>query len=223
MAAVIEAAEYLAATEDQTGPARLWAARKVTHSPTVSPRCRTRWSCMPDLRRGVLPGLLDAVLEGAVVRSRRALRGRSGTEHPRIFIWGLLEARLQSVDVMVLGGLAETVWPPVAEPGPWLSRPMRARVGLPAPEVDVGQAAHDFVAACCSASRVVLSCPMRRDNAPTVPARWLTRLDMFLAGRDRLSRAGPSQATDLSLYQHFQSTRRRLGACSTCRRGSRRR
>jgi ATP-dependent helicase/nuclease subunit B len=102
-----------------------------------------------------------------------------------VFIWGLLEARLQTADVMVLGGLAETVWPPVAEPGPWLSRPMRARVGLPAPEEAVGQAAHDFVAACCSAPSVVLSCPVRRDGAPAVPARWLTRLDMFLAGRDQ--------------------------------------
>ena len=142
---------------------------------------------MPDLQRGVLPGLLDAVLEGEVVRSRRALRGRGGVEHPRIFIWGLLEARLQSVDLVVLGGLAETVWPPMAEPGPWLSRPMRTRVGLPAPEEAVGQAAHDFLAACCSAPTVVLSCPVRRDNAPAVPARWLTRLDMFLAGRAMLA------------------------------------
>ena len=31
-----------------------------------------------------------------MVRSRRALRGRDGTEHPRVFIWGLLEARLQT-------------------------------------------------------------------------------------------------------------------------------
>ena len=152
----------------------------------------TRAGLMPDLRRGVLPGLLDAVLEGEVVRSRRALRGRGGVEHPRVHIWGLLEARLQSVDLVVLGGLAETVWPPMAEPGPWLSRPMRTRVGLPAPEEAVGQAAHDFVAACCSAPVVVLSCPVRRDNAPAVPARWLTRLDMFLAGRQPV----PGRPTD---------------------------
>ena len=42
-------------------------------------------------------------MEGAVVRSRRALRGREGAEHPRIAILGLLEARLQSFDVVVLG------------------------------------------------------------------------------------------------------------------------
>ena len=37
---------------------------------------------------------------------RRAVRGRDGAEHPRVFIWGLLESRLQSVDRLVLGGLA---------------------------------------------------------------------------------------------------------------------
>ena len=180
--AIIEAAERLAATDDAPGPARIWAGEEGDALATHLAEVRDAVGLMPALRRGVLPGLLDAVLEGEVVRSRRALRGREGVEHPRIYIWGLLEARLQSVDVVVLGGLAETVWPPMAEPGPWLSRPMRARVGLPAPEEAVGQAAHDFVAACCAAPTVVLSCPVRRDNAPAVPARWLTRLDMFLAG-----------------------------------------
>ncbi len=194
LAAVIEAAERLAATADTEGPARLWAAEEGEALATSLAALREAVGVMPDLRRGDLPGLLDAVLEGSVVRSRRALRGRDGVEHPRIFIWGLLEARLQSVDLIVLGGLAETVWPPMAEPGPWLSRPMRTRVGLPSPEEAVGQAAHDFLAACCSAPRVVLSCPERRDNAPAVPARWLVRLDMFLAGRDQALPLHPSVA-----------------------------
>ena len=103
-----------------------------------------------------LPGLLDAALEGAVVRSRRSLRGRGGAEHPRVFIWGLLEARLQSVEVAVLGGLAEGVWPPATDPGPWLAAPLRAAIGLPSPEVAVGQMAHDFVMAACGAPQVVL-------------------------------------------------------------------
>ena len=42
-----------------------------------------RVTALPDLQRGTLPGLLDAVLEGTVVRSRRALRGRGGAEHLR--------------------------------------------------------------------------------------------------------------------------------------------
>jgi ATP-dependent helicase/nuclease subunit B len=105
------------------------------------------------------------------------------TEHPRVFIWGLLEARLQSADLIILGGLAEGVWPPATDPGPWMSRPMRARAGLPSPEERVGQAAHDFVSAACAAREVVLSCPRRRDGAPAVPARWLERLRAYLAGQ----------------------------------------
>jgi ATP-dependent helicase/nuclease subunit B len=185
-AALIEAAERLAATDTMTGAARLWAAEEGAALAELLAAVRGCLSVLPDQPRTALPGLLDAVLAGAVVRSRRALRGRAGNtgEHPRVFIWGLLEARLQSVEVMVLGGLVEGVWPAAADPGPWLSRPMRARVGLPSPEVAVGQAAHDFVLAACAAPRVVLSYPRRRDGAPAVPSRWLTRLEMFLAGRD---------------------------------------
>ena len=74
------------------------------------------------------------------------------------------------------------MWPPAPEPGPWLSRPMRATVGLPSPEAEIGLAAHDFLAAAVSAPTVILSCAERRDGAPAVPARWLTRLETLLAG-----------------------------------------
>jgi ATP-dependent helicase/nuclease subunit B len=191
LAAIIDAAERLAATDPSpdssaqstSGAERLWAgeegaalAERLAAVLAVAPM-------LPEQRRGVLPGFLDAVLDGAVVRGRRAVRGRDGLEHPRVHIWGLLEARLQSVDRLILGGLAEGVWPPQTDPGPWLSRPMRQRVGLPSPEWLVGQAAHDFLAAACAAPEVVLSCPTRRDGAPAVPARWLTRLEAFLAGQ----------------------------------------
>ena len=199
LAAVIEAAERLAATTDTEGSARLWAAEEGDALATRMAELQAAVIVMPDLQRNVLPGLLDAVLQNEIVRSRRALRGRGGVEHPRVLIWGLLEARLQSVDLIVLGGLTETVWPPLAEPGPWLSRPMRTRVGLPSPEETVGQSAHDFLSACCAAPQVVLSCPTRRDNAPAVPARWLTRLDMFLAGRDQQLPANPAVAWALAM------------------------
>jgi ATP-dependent helicase/nuclease subunit B len=183
LAALIEAAERLAATDELPGPARLWAGEEGEALAIRLSDVQAALPQLPDQRRDVLPGLLDAVLEGEVVRSRRALRGRGGTEHPRVFVWGLLEARLQTADVMVLGGLAESVWPPATDPGAWLSRPMRATVGLPSPEEIVGQSAHDFVSCAASARTVVLSCPRRRDGAPVVPARWLTRLEAYLAGR----------------------------------------
>jgi ATP-dependent helicase/nuclease subunit B len=185
MAALIEAGERLAATDELSGPARLWAGEEGDALANTLSEVQAALPLLPDQRRDVLPGLLDAVLEGIVVRSRRALRGRGGTEHPRVFIWGLLEARLQSADVMVLGGLAEGTWPPATDPGPWLSRPMRAAIGLPSPEEIIGQSAHDFVSSASAAPTAVLSCPRRRDGAPVVPARWLTRLETFLAGQGR--------------------------------------
>ena len=194
LTAVIEAAERLSATDTETGPACLWSGEEGEALATRLSEVLAALPGMPDQRRAVLPGLLDAVLQGGVVRDRRALRGRGGALHPRVFIWGLLEARLQSVDLMVLGGLAETVWPPATDPGPWLSRPMRVDVGLPSPEEIVGQAAHDFLAIACSAPIVVLSCPVRRDGAPAVPARWLVRLEMFLAGRGMALPSHPAAA-----------------------------
>jgi ATP-dependent helicase/nuclease subunit B len=182
IAALIAAGERLAATDEAPGALRLWSEEEGEALATLLTAALAALPGLPDQRGAVIPGLLDALLQGEVVRSRRAMRGRGGTEHPRVFIWGPLEARLQSVDVMVLGGLVETVWPPAPEPGPWLSRPMRATVGLPSPEVAIGNSAHDFLAAAMSAAQVILSGAQRRDGAPAVPARWLTRLDALLAG-----------------------------------------
>ena len=71
----------------------------------------------------------------------------TGGGHPRLKILGLLEARLLSFDCVLLAGLDETVWPPAVETDAFLNRPMRAALGLSAPERRVGQTAHDFVAA----------------------------------------------------------------------------
>ena len=46
--------------------------------------------------------------------------------HPRLFIWGLLEARLQRADLMILGGLERGRWPAAPRPDPWLAPGMRA-------------------------------------------------------------------------------------------------
>jgi ATP-dependent helicase/nuclease subunit B len=191
--ALIEAAEALATTDTESGAARLWAHEEGEALATLLAEALTALRRLPDQPPSALPGLLDALLEGEVVRSRRALRGRdAGTEHPRVFIWGLLEARLQSVDVVVLGGLAEGIWPPATDPGPWLSRPMRKAAKLPSPEERVGLAAHDFLSAACAAPVAVLSCPRRRDGAPAVPSRWLVRLHALLDGQGRTLPSHPA-------------------------------
>lgn len=103
-----------------------------------------------------------------------ALR-RQKRAHPRLKIFGLLEARLMDADLILLGGLDETIWPPETRSDAFLNRPMRMALGLTPPERKIGQTAHDFVAA-MGAPRVILSRAQKRDGAPTVASRFLQRL-----------------------------------------------
>ena len=96
--------------------------------------------------------------------------------HPRLKILGLLEARLLSADLMVLGGLDETVWPPAARQDPFLNRPMRAALGLSPPERRLGRTAHDFEMA-LGQPNVLVTRAKKRGGSPTVPSRFLQRLD----------------------------------------------
>ena len=95
--------------------------------------------------------------------------------HPRLVILGLLEARLLSFDRVLLAGLDETVWPPAVETDAFLNRPMRAALGLSAPERRIGQTAHDFVAA-LGAREAILSRAKKRGGQPTVASRFLQRM-----------------------------------------------
>lgn len=175
--ALIRTAEALAETADEKGAARLWSGEAGTALSELLREALTTLSDLPDIGLADLPELLDALLAGTVVRRPRTKDG-----HPRVAIWGVQEALLQSVDVAVLGGLVEGVWPAMAEPGPWLSRPMRKAAGLPAPEAAIAAAAHDFFSLAAACGTVVLAAPARRERAPAVPARWLTRLNALLEG-----------------------------------------
>ena len=125
--------------------------------------------------------------------------------HPRVFIWGLLEARLQKADLLVLGGLNEGVWPAQPAPDPWLAPKIRAELGLPGLDYRVGLAAHDFAGA-LGAPRVLLTRARRDSRSPTVASRLWLRLEAMTGGitRDhRLERlvhalddAGPPRPVD---------------------------
>jgi ATP-dependent helicase/nuclease subunit B len=91
----------------------------------------------------------------------------------------LVEARLQQADLLVLGGLNEGSWPGSAEHDPWMSRQMRRDFRIAVPERSVGIAAHDFAQA-FGTPEVALTRAARQEGAPTVPSRWLLRLDTVL-------------------------------------------
>lgn len=113
--------------------------------------------------------------------------------HPRLAILGLVEARLHSADLVVVGGLNEGVWPPLPPPDPWLAPRIRAHLGLPGLERRIGVAAHDFAHA-MGAEEVLLTRAMRDASAPTVASRLLLRLQA-MAGPDLIEdRALPELA-----------------------------
>ncbi|MBI1262191.1 MAG: double-strand break repair protein AddB [Rhizobiales bacterium] len=170
----IESAELLATTDTEKGEARLWGQEdgeaaalfmrelggSVAHLGAVAPR--------------IWPRLVGDLSASQVVRPRF---GR----HPRLFIWGPLEARMLHADRMILGGLNEGTWPGIANIDPWLNRPMRTGLGLEPPERRIGLSAHDFVEAAC-ASDVILTRAQKVEGTPTVASRWLLRLTSLLEG-----------------------------------------
>ena len=179
VAAHIEAAERLAATDTES---RRRAAVARGRGETAARFCHELIDAAGDFPR--LPGqhypaLFEALAAGAVVRP---VYGR----HPRLAIWGLVEARLQQADLVVLGGLNEGTWPGPATHDPWMSRQMRREFKIAVPERAIGIAAHDFTQA-IAAPEVALTRAARSEGVPTVPSRWLLRLDAVLraVGLDR--------------------------------------
>ncbi len=126
----------------------------------------------PMLSPRTASGALEVLMAQQSVRARPA-------GHPHISIWGRLEARLQSADLMIVCGLNEGVWPEVADPGPWLSRGMRLGVGLEPPERQHGLAAHDFEMA-LGGENVLLAWSERMGTSPATPSRLVQRLSAFV-------------------------------------------
>jgi ATP-dependent helicase/nuclease subunit B len=118
------------------------------------------------------PAMVDALISGEVVKPKAGA-------HPRLFIWGALEARLQTVDTVIIGGLNEGSWPGKTRNDPFMSRPMKSIINLEPPERRTGLAAHDFQMA-LGMEGVILTRSQRSANAPTVASRWLQRLETVL-------------------------------------------
>jgi ATP-dependent helicase/nuclease subunit B len=168
----LEAAERLAASATAAGSERLWAGEAGESAARFCHELIDAARDFPPLSGRDYPALFEALA------SRMVIRPAFG-RHPRLAIWGLVEARLQQADLLVLGGLNEGSWPGSAEHDPWMSRQMRRDFRIAVPERSVGIAAHDFAQA-FGAPEVALTRAARQEGAPTVPSRWLLRLDTVL-------------------------------------------
>jgi len=184
LSAHVASAEALAASDEEQGAQRLWAGDAGEAVARFVAELADSVSVLGPLEGAAYPGMLERLMDGRVVRPRFGA-------HPRLFIWGLLEARLQHADTVILGGLNEGTWPPAPETNPWMSRPMMTDMGLEAPERRIGLTAHDFQQA-LAAKEVVITRADRVGGAPTVPSRWLARLDNLFARAGLTNPLAPS-------------------------------
>ncbi|KQN03726.1 double-strand break repair protein AddB [Sphingomonas sp. Leaf25] len=131
----------------------------------------------PVIDPAALPMLLRLLLDEVAVRPAQGA-------HPRLAILGLLEARLQSADLMILGGLNEGVWPALPAPDPWLAPRIRQELGLAGLDRRIGLSAFDFAAA-LGGREVVLTRAARDATAPTIASRLWLRLQALDEGLER--------------------------------------
>lgn len=170
--ALFAACEALAQTDDLTGPNPLYAGSGGEALAALRLQLREADTVGLTTPMAEAPALLEALLAEAVVRPDRPA-------DPRLHIWGPLEARLQAVDHVILGGLNEKAWPSLPSASPFLSRAMMAGMALEIPERRIGLSAHDVEQA-LGQPKVTLTRAQKVDGAPTVPSRWLQRLLAFL-------------------------------------------
>lgn len=169
----VETAQALAATsEEDKSATQLWRDEAGQTAALLFAQLNDDTLTAPRLAVADYPDFYRALIGAEAVRP-------TIPTHPRISIWGPFEARLQRPDVVILGALNEGTWPAAADPGPWLNRPMRDALGLPLPEERIGHAAHDLVQL-FGAERVYLTRAAKADGDPTVPSRWLLRLEAVI-------------------------------------------
>lgn len=169
----LKAAETLAQSADRTGAERLWKAEAGEVAVSLFNGLKEESEIAEPLSAFEYAGLINSFMSSAPVRLKYGM-------HPRIDILGSMEARLIRPDVLILGGLNEGTWPQTPPADPWLSRPMRRECGLPPLERKIGLAAHDFAQAFC-APNVIITRALKDGGTPTVPSRWLRRLDAVLS------------------------------------------
>ncbi|MEY4953150.1 MAG: double-strand break repair protein AddB [Pseudomonadota bacterium] len=119
-----------------------------------------------------LPGVLRDAMDRVSVRPPW---GR----HPRVAIYGLLEARMSRADLVICAGLTEGSWPASPSPEPLLPPAVLRALGVPGGEFRIGLAAHDLAGA-LGAPEVVLSWALRDEGGPVIPSRFVLRVEAML-------------------------------------------
>lgn len=122
------------------------------------------------------PRDLHGVLSDAM--EARAVRPPYGG-HPRVAIYGLLEARMTRADLVICAGLNEGSWPARPSVDPLLTPPVLRALGVPGADFRIGLAAHDLAGA-LGAAEVILSRSERDSDGPAIASRFLLRVKALL-------------------------------------------
>ncbi|EJU12985.1 helicase [Sphingomonas sp. LH128] len=138
------------------------------------------------------PREINAVLRDAM--DRVSVRPPWGG-HPRVSVYGLLEARMSRADLVICGGLVEGVWPGTAAQDALLPPAVLRALGVPGADFRIGLSAHDLAAA-LGAPEVVLSWAQRDEGGPVIPSRFVLRVRAMLG--DQLERHIEGEAVRLA-------------------------
>lgn len=193
MHTLLQVATTLADTDTQQGAERLWggmsggkecaaALREVVeHAPLLG-------EVAPRYVAGVLEQLVGGVMYRPVYQ-----------KHPRLRILSPIEARMQTADMVILGGLNEGVWPAAPSGDPWLSQAMRADLQLAEHERSVGLAAHDFYHLFMS-PRILITRAKKVQGSPMIASRWLLRLQARLGANGAAQQVLESSSQNLMAW-----------------------
>lgn len=187
VAAHLDLGEGLASGPGATGGGELWQKKAGAEARAAMEALATEAAHGGPMTAADYDALVAGVLQRGEVRE-------DVTPHPRIMIWGTLEARVQGADLVILGGMNDGTWPGLPDPDPWLNRMMRLRAGLLLPERQIGLSAHDYQQA-VNAPEVMITRATRDDEAETVPSRWVNRLLNLLGGLG--ARDGPKALEEM--------------------------
>lgn len=146
--------------------------------------------------RASLPALLSELFGTAVVRPPYG-------GHPRVAIYGLLEARMQQADLLICAGLNEGTWPQMVQPDPWLAPSIRRQLGLATLDRNIGLSAHDLLTA-LGARDVLLTRSKRDRSGPTIASRFVLRIKALVG--DQLS----YDSNTLALAAHIDRPNQRV-------------
>ncbi len=169
----IEFCEWAATGDDNLGSDELWKQEAGEACSLLMRGLFQEFSTIKEVNGQRWSEILNIFLEGKIVRPIKY-------SHPRLFIWGMVESRIQQADLTIIGGFNETHWPQIPEVGPWLNRPMREQIGMNAPEEEISLNAADFMNL-ITAPQVIITRSMREAGRPTIQSRWLSRIEAHLS------------------------------------------